>query len=68
VLAIKLYISAENKLHVKMNAIWTSQGRAGLLRLYSPAHFNIRPDDGLIFSLEDVAVKTVFINNEITLH
>ena len=47
---------------------WTSQSRAGLLRLYSAAQFNVRPDDGLAFNPEDVAVKTVFINDEVPLH
>ena len=52
-----------------MNEIWASQGRVGLLRLYSAAHFNIRPDDdGLTFNPEDVTLKTVFIYSEVTLH
>ena len=68
VLAVKLYSSVKNKPHVKMIEIWASEARVGLLRLFSPTRFNVRPDDGLTFNPEDVAVKTVFINNEVTLH
>jgi len=48
-----------------MTENWASQAIAGSLRVYSASQFNIPPDDGLAFNPEDVAVKTVFIIDEV---